>query len=192
MLGLVQDLLDTAALEAGRLELRRSPTDLSALVAAAVEEHRSLAGAKRIALTLTVSEYGTTIVDGDAARLRQVAANLISNAIKYSPDGTTVQVSLAREPAGDRVALRVADEGRGIAPAEAAALFAPFQRLSGQPTGGESSHGLGLWIAHEIVRLHGGELRYEARAGGGSLFVATLPALPVVRPGPAVVTGAPP
>ncbi|MEY2879617.1 MAG: hypothetical protein RLZZ15_1997 [Verrucomicrobiota bacterium] len=174
--GLAQDLLNATALEVGRLELRRTHLDLAPIVHAAVDEHRRFAIAKRIPLTLTAPPIGEAMLHADGPRLRQVAANLVSNAVKFTPPGKSVHVTLRREAAAITFAVR--DEGPGLGPDELARLFTPYARLAAAPTAGESSHGLGLSIAHEIVQLHGGRITVESLPGEGATFVVTLPIAP--------------
>jgi signal transduction histidine kinase len=97
----------------------------------------------------------------------------VSNAIKFSPPGAGVTLSFARTPTTVSVAVR--DEGPGLSPEDMDKLFEPFDRLGPGATAGESSHGLGLSIAHEIVRLHGGSLCVDSQPGLGSTFTAELP-----------------
>lgn len=170
---LAQELLDVAALEAGRLELHRTPIDLAELVRAALGHLEQSAKAKAQTLTFDAGARDDGVLEADAARLTQVVANLVSNAIKYSPRGATIRVSLERAPQSVRLLVR--DEGPGIPPEERALLFKPFAKLSARPTAGESSHGLGLSLAHELVRLHGGTLGIECPPTGGSIFVVELP-----------------
>jgi signal transduction histidine kinase len=118
---------------------------------------------------------------GDADRLYQVVANLVSNAIKFTPPGRTVDVAVTGE--GGRVILTVRDEGPGMSPEVQARLFTPFTRLAARPTGGEFSHGLGLSISHEIVGLHGGRIRVQSAPGAGSTFIVELPAAAPVLAG---------
>ncbi len=177
---LVQDLLDVAALEAGRLELTRTTVDLHAIVNEALVQYQRQAQAKRVALELSAPPAGDMLVDGDGRKLLQVATNLISNAIKFTPPGTKVGVSLGRDD--DRIVLAVRDAGPGIAPADAERLCTPFKRLAAHPTAGESSHGFGLSIAHEILILHGGALRVQSQPGEGATFSAEIPAVSAAAP----------
>ena len=176
LLKLVQDLIDTAALEVGRLELHRRPVNLAHTLASVIAEFTRSAEDKQQRLQLHVSADASAELLADEPRLRQVAANLISNAIKFSPPARTIQVNLART--ADMLELRVTDEGPGITAADRERLFQPFTRLSAVPTGDETSHGLGLSIVHEIVRLHGGRVRVESTPGQGSTFIVELPAAP--------------
>ncbi len=174
VLCLVEDLLATAALDSGKLELRPAPTDLTEIAHAVVRSLRWQAAAKRQALVLHEPPPDSGLLTGDAARLYQVIANLVSNAIKFSPTGGTITLSIVRNVS--RVVLSVCDDGPGIPAEEVARLFLPFGRLSTQPTARETSHGLGLSIAHEIVRLHNGTIRVDSMPGQGATFVVELPA----------------
>jgi len=185
VMSLVEDLITTAALESGKLELRIAPLDLVELTRTVIAGLRWQADAKRQDIAFAAPLPGAGRLEGDAARLEQVVANLLSNAIKFSPPGQTIAVALTRTD--EHVALAVRDQGAGIAVEEIARLFAPFARLATRPTAGESSHGLGLSIAQEIVRLHGGRIRVESQPGAGATFVAELP-LRVRTPGPATIS----
>jgi signal transduction histidine kinase len=111
---------------------------------------------------------------GDHERLREAIDNLVSNAVKYSPVGGEIAVSAER--AGHEVVVRVQDDGPGLSPEDAGRVFGRFQRLSAKPTGGETSTGLGLSIAKQIVDLHNGRIFVEtAGTGGGAVFVIALP-----------------
>jgi hypothetical protein len=100
--------------------------------------------------------------------------NLLTNAVKYSPPGSTVQVSV--QPEGDGWRINVQDEGPGITEEDRQKLFEDFARLSARPTGGEKSTGLGLAIARRIVHAHGGEIGVDSIPGHGATFWFTLPA----------------
>ncbi len=175
VLGLAQDLLDAAALETGRLQLQSSPVDLADIARTALDRVSLIAGAKGQRLDFQPPPAGSALVNGDATRLTQATTNLLSNAIKYSPRNTTVRLSVTRQQ--DRVGLAVQDEGPGIPPESIPQLFRPFSRLATRPTGGESSHGLGLAITHDLIRLHGGEVLVDSAIGRGSTFTISLPAL---------------
>jgi signal transduction histidine kinase len=110
----------------------------------------------------------------DPDRLREAIDNLVSNAIKYSPVGGIIELSLA---IGDEGAvIRVKDDGAGLSQDDLARLFGRFQRLSAKPTGGENSTGLGLFIVKRIVELHGGRVSAESPGPGlGATFTIRLP-----------------
>jgi len=173
VLSLVEDLITTAALESGKLEIRPAPMDLGETTREVVRSLDWQAEAKRQTIEFAPPP-GAGQITGDAARLHQVVANLVSNAIKFSPPGQAIRLELRRE--NSRVKLLVRDRGAGIAPADIPRLFAPFERLATHPTAGESSHGLGLSIAQEIARRHGGVIQVESTPGEGSTFTLDLPA----------------
>lgn len=172
MLRLLEDLLDVSQIESGKLQLNLAPLDLAAAVAGSVELNRMLAGAKNIAIELP-PQAAALWVEADATKIEQVLNNLISNAVKYSPPGTTVGVTLEAD-AGE-VTVRVRDQGQGIPAAELSRLFQPFSKTSVKSTGGEKSTGLGLAITRRIVEGHGGHIGVESRVGEGSRFSFSLP-----------------
>jgi signal transduction histidine kinase len=110
----------------------------------------------------------------DPARLLQVIDNLISNAVKYSPPGSTIRVALLQDQRGWRI--NVKDEGPGLTPHDRQNLFKDFVRLSAQPTGGEKSVGLGLAITRRVVEAHGGKIGVDSEPGQGANFWFMLPA----------------
>jgi signal transduction histidine kinase len=173
---LAQDLLDAAALEVGRLELHRAPVDLGEIVRATLGQLESSARAKAQTLNFAAGQRDDGVLDGDGPRLAQVVTNLVSNAIKYSPRGAPITLALERSAATVRLTVR--DRGPGLPPADLPKLFQPFSRLSTQPTDGESTVGLGLSLAHDLVRLHGGTISVACPREGGSVFTVELPINP--------------
>lgn len=114
------------------------------------------------------------VVIGDEVRLREAMKNLVNNALKYSPRGETVEVRVTQSE-GD-VHFSVSDSGPGLEEDDLERLFKPFQRLSQQPTNGEVSLGLGLYLVREITGRHDGEVDIETAEGEGSTFTIVLPA----------------
>jgi len=171
MLDLVNDLLDVAVIESGQLELDTKPGSLKILIEERIRISRILAETKQ----MTFHKFMEDIPDVpfDHSRIAQVVDNLISNAIKYSPVGSNIFVSLKQEGMKARVSVR--DEGPGIEPEEQKRLFGEFQRLSTRPTGGEKSTGLGLAIAKKFVVAHNGTIDVESRPGSGATFTFLLP-----------------
>jgi PAS domain S-box-containing protein len=169
---LVRDLLDVSRIQAGRLTLHPTPTDLAALLRDAVNELRLSAPDRVITLTLPP---GPVLVTADAERIGQVIANYLSNAIKYSRREQPVAVSLTREAATARLAVR--DHGPGIPLDEQPAIWERFYRVPGaeHQYGSGIGLGLGLYIAREIVERHGGALALASTPGEGSTFTFTLP-----------------
>ncbi|WP_420456887.1 sensor histidine kinase [Rubrivirga sp.] len=172
MLALVQRFLGAETLDDGRLALHTSRFDLAALADHVVDRFRPAAARKDQALA--VESRGPAWVDGDRDWLKEVVDNLISNAVKYTPAGRRIWVSVAQ--AEGRVQLRVRDEGPGLSADDQAKLFGRFQRLSAQPTGGESSTGLGLSIVKKVVEFHQGRVWAENALGEGTTFVVELDA----------------
>jgi signal transduction histidine kinase/HAMP domain-containing protein len=168
---LVNDLLDLSKIEAGRMPVRLERLDPARLVARAADVMRSLAQSHGI--TLQVACDGAPIaVVADADLLERVLTNLVSNAIKYSPPGSTVTIGSA--PAGTDAVLFVDDEGAGIDPANADRLFKPFSRVGDQEYDRSGGTGLGLAISRAIVEQHDGRIWAEPRTAGGSRFAVRL------------------
>ncbi len=172
MITLVRDLLDMSAAEGGHLTLTRAPAELNAVVAEAIGPQRILALRKGVKLELTPAAHPLTL-PVDAARLGQAVANLVDNAVKFTPAAGGVRVTISQTE--EEALVAVADDGPGLQPADFARMFQPFQTLSAAPTGGESSTGLGLHIAREIVSRHGGRLEVDSQPGRGATFTIRVP-----------------
>ena len=160
--GLVDDLLLLARSDSGMVELRRDPVDLAEVAGEACERMRALADAREVRLELDAAP-ATAI--GDADRLRQLTAILVDNAIRHSPAGRTVRVTIHAE--GATPWLSVQDEGPGIRPEDVEHVFDRFWRAPDAPSGGT---GLGLAIAAWIAQHHGGTITASNRPSGGARF----------------------
>ncbi len=171
MLSLLNDLLDVTRIEAGKLELRFETFSLEPFLSQIVQRHAMMATPKGTRMVL--QPVGNGYAKGDPVRLRQVIDNIISNAIKYSPPGSTVLVGAESMKHG--WCIFVQDEGPGITEDDRPKLFKDFAKLSAKPTGGEKSVGLGLAIARRIVEAHGGIIGVDSEAGQGAKFWFTLP-----------------
>ncbi|WP_449064584.1 ATP-binding protein [Planomonospora algeriensis] len=169
---LVDDLLDLARLDAGRVGVDPRPVSLARLVRSAVEDHRPATVVKR--LTLTADVNGHLPVRADPVRLRQVLDNLLSNAVRYTPAGGSVTVTAGCE--GDEAVVAVADTGIGIPVDQYPRLFDRFFRASTAQEAGIEGTGLGLSITKAIVEAHGGSVAAAPRQGGGTVFTVRLPA----------------
>ena len=170
---MVDTLITDAMSDALDIRLRQQPLDLAALVHEAASANRPLA--ERKGQTILVRGETSVNTTGDHARLREAVDNLVSNAIKYSPPGTGIDIGLERR--GGEALIKVKDHGAGLSPEDMSRLFGRFQRLSAKPTAGESSTGLGLSIAKRIVELHGGTIRASSDGPGtGATFEIVLPA----------------
>jgi signal transduction histidine kinase len=171
LLSLINDVLDLAKIEAGRMELDLTEVAVPDVLRSAVSMHSERAERGGIALALTTEPNEITI-DADERRLRQIVFNLLSNALKFTPADGRIDVS-ARLDDG-RVEIAVADSGPGIAAEDHAAIFEEFE----QATDGkkhEEGTGLGLPLSRRLVELHGGRLWVESEVGRGSTFRFTLP-----------------
>jgi signal transduction histidine kinase len=173
MMQLIDDFLDVAAIESGRLQLERRPLDPSNLLARSVYLNAALAQKKRIRIELHI-EGALPTLPLDEKKIEQVLNNLLSNAVKFSQPGTKIAVDAAAEGGGLRVGVR--DQGPGIPEDERSKLFQFFSKTSVRGTAGESSTGLGLAIVRKIVEGHGGSIWVESQVGVGSVFYFTLPA----------------
>jgi signal transduction histidine kinase len=171
MVDLIDDLLDVTKIESGRLDLHEEAIDICEFLGDTVRRHTNLAARKSIAVTLMSHHEG--IVQADRKRLRQVLDNLISNAVKFSPPGTAVEVSHRRQRGSWRV--EVIDQGPGLTDADRQRVFEYYTTLSAQPTGGENSTGLGMAITRRVVEAHGGEVGVDSRPGTGSTFWFSIP-----------------
>lgn len=168
---LVDDLLDLSRLESKRATLDLRPVDVGALVAHAVDKLQPLA--RTGGLTLDLHSLPGVWVTADRDRLEQVLTNLIDNALKYTPAGGRVQVSVTLDD-GD-VAVAVSDTGRGIRPEDVPHVFERFYRADRSRTRGSGGTGLGLAIAKHIVEAHGGRIGVRSQMDEGTTFTFTLP-----------------
>lgn len=174
---LVNALLDHSRIQSGRLVIEPAPLDLVAAVRRVVDEIRP--SLRQHTLSLTAPD-APLIVNGDELRLAQVFQNLIDNAIKYSPNGGPIAVTLERR--GDRAVIEVADCGLGIPADELPSLFQQFYRAGNIDPRKISGMGIGLYVIREIVTQHGGSVDVESHEGQGSTFRVILPLAGDVRP----------
>src|ERR1700761_3345691 len=174
LLTLVNDALDLARIEAGRLQLAPAPFDPRALLQDVAELQQGKAMAKGLGLYVDIADDVPAQVLGDAVRIRQVLLNLGGNAVKFTERGE-VRLALANEANGLR--FTVSDTGPGITPSDQAKLFQRYQQLDGPQRG--SGSGLGLAICRELVTLMGGTITMESTPGSSSTFHVLLP-LPTV------------
>jgi signal transduction histidine kinase len=172
LMSLIGDLLFSAQVEAGRLELELEDVELGVLVDDSVESARPRAAANGVELTGSTTD--ALALRGDTKRLSQLLDNLVSNAVKFTPSGGTVAVSLTR--ADGRAVIEVSDTGTGIAPEDQARLFERFYRTSNAAT--IPGTGLGLSIAKVIVEAHGGVIEVASDLGSGTTFRVELPLVP--------------
>lgn len=169
VLRLLRALMEISEAEAGMLRLERAPCDLAELARRAVDLYDEIAQAK--GLTLNFIPSGPVPITGDGVRLRQVAANLVDNACKYTPAGGKIDVRVVTE--GDRAVLTVSDNGPGVPESEQARIWERLYR--GDKSRSEAGLGLGLSLVRAVVTAHGGEVAVRNAPGGGAVFEVRLP-----------------
>jgi signal transduction histidine kinase/CheY-like chemotaxis protein len=171
---LIEDLLDLSRITAGKMRIEPRPVDLSAPVAAALDTVRAAADEKGVRVD---SDLATDIwVSGDARRLQQVVWNLVSNSVKFTPEGGDVSVTLRTD--GSQALLRVQDSGHGIEPDFMPHIFERFRQADSSTTRAHMGLGLGLAIVRHLLELHGGTIEaFSEGAGRGSTFEVRLPRL---------------
>ena len=173
VLVMLNTLMDISEAESGTMPLQREPVLLREVVERALDLYRDTAEAKGVTIELEKEDARDIVVSGDRTRLEQVAANLIDNAVKYTPTGGLVDVAIERD--GSRAVLRVRDTGSGIAPDELPRIWDRLFR--GDTSRTERGLGLGLSLVKAIVEAHGGTVDVQTATGRGSTFSVSLPGL---------------
>ena len=168
---MISKILDVDAIESQKLNLKTEPIAIGEILSEVVEEFSDQAKTKSIQLIYEAQDEVS--ITGDRVYLRQIFANLISNAIKFSHPGTNVYVSIQQE--GHNMKVVVKDEGPGFTKQDLALLFKKFQRLSARPTGGEQSTGLGLSIVKKYTELMNGSIFCDSELGKGASFSLLFP-----------------
>lgn len=172
LLEIINDLLDLAKIEAGKIELRIEPVHPGEVCQTMVDFLRPLSDKKRLTLDCDVPS-DLPVIQTDRGRLRQILYNLISNAIKFTPDEGSVRVSA--HPVAGGVRLAVADSGPGIDPSQHALIFEKFRQIDGSATREHYGTGLGLPIARELAHLLGGRIGVQSELGHGAVFWCEFP-----------------
>ena len=170
---LILELLDVSRIETGRLEIRREPIEWTEFVRDVVERHHTAVTDRRFHIDVP---HEPMTVSGDRDRLQQVLGNLLENAVKYSPEGSEIFVSVERR-ASD-VVTAVCDRGIGIPTDELAMVFERFHRGRQVSSTNYGGLGLGLYITRQIVERHGGSIWVESKEGAGTTFYFSLPSVP--------------
>ncbi len=170
LLAIVNDLLDVARIQAGKLAVEKEPTDVSPVVVAVLAELQVSATEKNIVLTQKGHEE-PHIIMGDSKRLHQALTNLVSNAIKYTKHGS---IELSIEEKFNTVEIRIKDTGAGISHEDQQKLFAPFFRVAADEASTITGSGLGMWITKQFVELMGGKVAVESIKGVGTHLVVVL------------------
>jgi two-component system CheB/CheR fusion protein len=170
---LVEDMLDVSRARTGKLNVTPQLLPLTFVIADSIGALRRQAEEKSVTLDVSISE-APLIVAADPVRVRQIAWNLLSNALKFTPAGGTIRVRLARE--GNDARLDVEDTGRGIAPEVMPRIFDWFRQSEGGPPGGHGGMGIGLALVRQLVELHDGRVEaFSAGEGKGARFTVWLP-----------------
>jgi signal transduction histidine kinase len=175
LLNLINEVLDIAKIEVGRMQLSLEPVAVNELVGDAVGLVRPLADQRRVRIEMDLAD-GDPHVVADRQRLQQVLLNLLSNAVKYNREGGSVGCS-TRSVGIERLRIAVSDDGMGMSKEELERLFVPFERLGVEGTGVEGT-GLGLALSKQLVDAMNGTLGAESVPGRSSTFTVDLPAAP--------------
>ena len=178
LLSLVNDILDLAKIEAGSMELHRGPVAFNRLVERTIQMFRERAIRLGIRLVGQVSE-DVGQIEADERRLKQLLYNLLSNALKFTPEGGEVRIEVRRQ--ADAVELRVSDTGVGIAPEQCEKIFESFYQVDSTLSKNAQGTGLGLAVVRQIAELHGGGARVQSEPGEGSTFIVTLPLVAAIH-----------
>ena len=196
LLELINEILDLATIESGKLSMSLEPVSLNELLLECQAMIEPLALRRSVRMTFARSD-AAYCVNADRTRIKQVLINLLSNAIKYNTIGGSVTLECSANAASGRVRITVTDTGAGLAPEKIGQLFQPFNRL-GQEVGGEEGTGIGLVVSKRLVELMDGVIGVESTVGRGSVFWVELPSTaPLVMPaltdadGPEIVVTAP-
>lgn len=186
LLGLVNDILDLAKVEAGRLQVNSGPASAAGTVAAAIALIQPQAAARGLELTVVPAPDTSPIYRGDDERVRQILVNLLSNAVKFTSPGGKISVEIAASPTPDPdtrlqskrsyVSFRVTDTGAGIPEEKLRSIFDPFVQAETGHSRSREGSGLGLTISRRLARLMGGDLTVKSELDKGSTFTLWLPA----------------
>ena len=178
LLGLINDILDLSKVEAGQMELRLNLVSIPEAVDQVVKAVEPLLAKKSIKLEAAVEGSGEVIAD--AGKLKQMLLNLVSNAIKFTPDGGLVTITASRVK--DMLEIAVADNGIGIAEADQKRIFKEFHQIDHGPGRKHEGTGLGLALTKRFALLHGGDVRVESTVEKGSTFTLSIPIRPSLTP----------
>ena len=182
LLGLINDILDLAKVEAGQMKLRPETLRVANVVDDVISVAQPLAAKKQLTVSKQVSS--NIVLIADAGKLKQMLLNLVSNAIKFTPDGGTVTIAAEQLP--QTLEISVADTGIGISKADQGRIFEEFQQLDSGIGRVAQGTGLGLALTRHFAVLHGGDVRLESDLGKGSTFTLCLPVAGLAPIGPTV------
>jgi signal transduction histidine kinase len=169
---LVRDLADINLADAGKLQLHIEPVAVADLIESLKRAVASQAGAKNVEVATEIAD-DSLIINADYRRLRQILLNLLTNAVRYTPSNSTINITAG--PENGNVRVSVADQGPGLRPEETSKVFERFYRSDPSRDRASGGAGLGLAIAKRLVEAHGGTIQAQAGAARGALFVFTIP-----------------
>lgn len=179
LLSLINDILDMSKIESGKISLRDEPFNFAELVAEVAELIRPQADAGHLDMNLSLMDLKDELVAGDPLRVRQICFNVLSNAVKYTPEGGHISVKLYQRDSGRReyqnFIFECSDTGLGMSPEFLDKLFLPFERVQDSTHSRVTGTGLGMAITKNIVDMMGGDIQVESELGEGSAFTVTLP-----------------
>jgi signal transduction histidine kinase/CheY-like chemotaxis protein len=174
LLDLINSILDFAKIQSGKVDLQVASTDIDCLCRSSLVFVKHLATQKKISLVTDIpNDLGSCYVD--ELRIRQVLINLLSNALKFTPDGGEVTLTVQRNPETNSLNIRVIDTGIGIAPQHLTSIFEAFVQVDGKFNRQYAGTGLGLTLVKQITELHQGRVEVSSRLGEGSCFTVILP-----------------
>ena len=185
LLGLINDILDLSKIEAGQMELRLQTVSIAGVADQVCKTVEPLAAHKRIRLETDIDGAGD--IEADAGKFKQMLLNLVSNAIKFTPEGGLVRITGRR--LADAAEISVSDTGIGIAKSDQSRIFNEFQQVDAGIDRQQQGTGLGLTLTRRFARLHGGDVRVESEPGKGSLFTIRMPLIAAAQPAAESIDG---
>ena len=174
LLELINDILDLSKIEAGKFDYFPQPVDIDALCKSSLAFIKSQAAKKSITVNYQ-KETSSSVMDADPRRLKQILVNLLTNAVKFTPEGGEVSLHVQANEEHQFVEISVRDNGIGIAPQDLKRLFQPFVQVDSKLTRQFEGTGLGLVLVHKLTDMHGGSVHVESEVGAGSRFTVRLP-----------------
>lgn len=181
LLLLINDILDLSKIEAGKLDLILAPVLVEDVCQASLRFIKQMAQKKQISLSFALDSPISTI-QADERRLKQILVNLLTNAVKFTPEGGQVKLEVVNDPTSETICFNVHDTGIGIAADDMERLFKPFIQLDSKLSRHQDGTGLGLSLVFRLTELHGGGVKVESRLGQGSKFTVSLPSWAEVSP----------
>ena len=169
---LTEDLLDVTRVQAGLFHLQQRSTELIALTRQVVDRLQTTTDLHQVSIQTTLASLWASV---DAFRLEQVLSNLLTNAIKYSPQGGSIEVGIRKDVEGREACFSICDHGMGIPQEQQASIFGRFVRADNVRAARISGTGLGLYLCRELVERHAGHIWFESQEHIGSTFFFTLP-----------------